>query len=133
MFSRRDKKEHHMTKTILIVEDDPKNLTLFRDLLTVAGYSTIEAIDGKQGVDLARARRPDLILMDFRMPVMDGLEATKILKADVTTRAIPIIAMTASAMKGDEERLLQAGFDGYISKPIDVNEFTAKIKGYLAE
>lgn len=121
-----------MTKLILIVEDEPKNLTLLRDLLQVSGYSTIEATDGKQGVALAKARKPDLILMDIQMPKMDGLEATRILKADATTSNIPVLALTSYAMKGDEERILEAGCDGYLAKPFDIQELLKTVAEYLS-
>ncbi len=120
-----------MTKKILIVEDDSKNLTLFRDLLRVSGYETVEATDGKQGVESAKANKPDLILMDIQMPVMDGLEATKILKADSTTSDVPIVALTANAMKGDEQKITEAGCDGYMTKPIDIKEFLKLVAEYL--
>lgn len=107
---------------ILIVEDNPRNLKLIRDVLQFLGYPTVEAETGEAGVALARERRPALILMDIQLPGMDGRAATKILKADVNTRHIPIIALTASAMKGDRERFLDDGFDGYISKPINIKE-----------
>ena len=116
---------------ILIVEDEPKNLTLLRDLLQVSGYSTIEATDGEKGVELAKASKPDLILMDIQMPKMDGLEATRILKADTTTGNIPILALTSYAMKGDEERILQAGCDGYLAKPFDIQELLKTVAEYL--
>ena len=121
-----------MAKTILIVEDDPKSLTLVRDLLQVSGYSTIEATDGKLGIELARTKKPDLILMDIQMPEIDGLEATRILKMDTTTRNIPIIALTAFAMKGDKERVLEAGCDGYLIKPIDIKELLKTVTEYLS-
>ena len=121
-----------MTKMILIVEDEPKNLILLRDLLQVSGYSTIEATDGKQGVELAKSKKPDLILMDIMMPVMDGLEATRILKADATTSNIPVVALTSYAMKGDEERILKAGCDGYLSKPFDIQELLKEVAEYLS-
>ncbi len=121
-----------MTKTILIVEDDPKNLELFRDLLQVSGYKTVEATDGKQGIELARAKKPDLILMDIQLPRMDGLEATRILKADATTSNVPVIALTAYAMKGDKERILEAGCDGYLAKPINTDEFLKEVAEYLS-
>jgi len=121
-----------MTKMILIVEDEPKNLILLRDLLQVSGYSTIEATDGKQGVELAKSKKPDLILMDIMMPVMDGLEATRILKADATTSNIPVVALTSYAMKGDEERILKAGCDGYLSKPFDIKELLKQVTEYLS-
>ncbi len=121
-----------MAKLILIVEDEPKNITLLRDLLQVSGYSTIEATDGKQGVELAKAKKPDLILMDIQMPVMDGLEATRILKADATTSNIPVLALTSYAMKGDEERILQAGCDGYLAKPFNIRELLKTVAEYLS-
>ncbi|MFC2041101.1 response regulator [Chloroflexota bacterium] len=121
-----------MVKTILIVEDDTKNMTLFRDLLQVSGYSTILASGGKEGIELAKAKKPDLILMDIQMPGMDGLEATRILKADATTSGIPVIALTAYAMKGDKERMLEAGCDGYLAKPINTDEFLKEVTEYLS-
>ncbi len=121
-----------MTKLILIVEDEPKNLTLLRDLLQVSGYKTIEATDGKQGVELAKSKKPDLILMDVQMPKMDGLEATRILKADTTTGNIPVLALTSYAMKGDEERILEAGCDGYLAKPFDIKELLKTVAEYLS-
>ena len=120
-----------MAKVILIVEDDPKNLTLARDLLMVSGYTTIEATDGEQGVELAKVRKPDLILMDIMMPKMDGLEATRILKADATTRNIPILALSSQAMKGDKDRILEAGCNGYLAKPIDIQELLKEVAQYL--
>ncbi len=121
-----------MAKLILIVEDEPKNLTLLRDLLQVSGYKTIETYDGEQGVELARAKKPDLILMDVQMPKMDGLEATRILKADATTSNIPILALTSYAMKGDKEKMLQAGCDGYLSKPFNIQELLKEVAKYLS-
>jgi two-component system cell cycle response regulator DivK len=120
-----------MDKRILIVEDEPKNLTLFRDLLQKFGYMTIEATNGKDGVKLARACNPNLILMDIQMPVMDGLEATRTLKLDATTKDIPILALTSYAMKGDREKIMQAGCDGYLAKPVDVREFLATVARYF--
>ena len=121
-----------MTKLILIVEDEPKNLTLLRDLLQVSGYKTIEATDGEQGVELAKSKKPDLILMDVQMPKMDGLEATRILKADATTSNIPVLALTSYAMKGDKERILEAGCDGYLAKPLDIKELLKIVAEYLS-
>lgn len=121
-----------MARVILIVEDEPRNRKLIRDLLQIKGYATLEATNGKQGVKIAREKKPDLILMDILMPVMDGLEATRILKADAETKDIPIIALTSYAMKADEERIRQAGCDEYITKPIDTREFVKKITEYLA-
>jgi two-component system cell cycle response regulator DivK len=120
-----------MPKTILIIEDEPRNLKLIRDLLHRFGYETLEATDGEQGVRLARLRLPDLILMDIMMPKMDGLEATRIIKADTKTRHIPIIALTSYAMKGDRERTLEAGCDAYIAKPVDIQEVLKTIEHYL--
>ena len=121
-----------MAKMILIVEDEPKNTTLIRDLLQVSGYSTIEATTGKQGVELAKASKPDLIIMDVQLPEMDGLEATQILKADATTSNIPVLALTSYAMKGDKERILEVGCDGYLAKPIDIQEFLKTVAEYLS-
>ena len=122
-----------MGKVILIVEDEPKNLKLFRDLLQRFGFETVEATDGEKGVELARTRKPDLILMDIMMPKMDGLEATRILKADATTKHIPIIALTSYAMKGDKERTLEAGCDGYIAKPVDIQELLKAVEHYCRD
>jgi CheY-like chemotaxis protein len=121
-----------MEQVILIVEDEPRNLKLIRDLLEVSGYMVLEAIDGRQGVEIAKAKKPDLILMDIQLPVMEGFEATRILKADERTRDIPIVALTAYAMKGDEEKIKAAGCNGYIPKPIDTRGFLNKITEYLA-
>ncbi len=115
-----------MPKLILIVDDDPKNLELFRDVLQVVGYTTIEATNGKQGIDLAKARQPGLILLDIQMPIMDGFEALRILKGDATTRNIPVIVLTSYAMKGDKERIFKAGCDEYIAKPVDIDELLKK-------
>jgi two-component system cell cycle response regulator DivK len=120
-----------MGKAILIVEDDPKNLKLFQTLLQVNGYETLEATDGMYGVEVAKKKKPDLILMDVQLPRMDGLEATKILKEDEKMRHTPIVALTGFAMKGDEERIRSAGCDGYITKPIDTKEFLKFITNYL--
>jgi CheY-like chemotaxis protein len=97
-----------MGRVILIVEDDPKNLKLIRDLLQIRGYTTLEVTDGKQGVDMATEKMPDLILMDIQMPVMDGFEAISILKADPITKSIPIITLSAFAMQGDREKCMEA-------------------------
>ncbi|MBW2332642.1 MAG: response regulator [Deltaproteobacteria bacterium] len=122
-----------MGKVILILENDPKNLKLVTVILQVSGYATLQATDGKQGVELARKEKPDLILMDIRIPVMDGLEATKLLKNDGATRDIPVIALTAYAMKGDEEKMRAAGCDGYITKPIDIKGFLKKISEVISK
>ena len=121
-----------MSKKILIVDDNEKNLKLLRLLIQNAGYETIEAENGKEAVMLAKEHIPALILMDNRMPVMDGITATKILKAEPATAKIPVIATTASAMKGDRERImLEAGCDDYVPKPIDAKSFMNVVKKYL--
>lgn len=120
-------------ETILIVEDDPASLTLTRDLLQVHGYSTIEAATGQEAVALAREKKPDLILMDMRLPDMEGTAATTLLRQDAETKDIPIVALTAFAMKGDREKMLCAGCDGYISKPINTREFPGIIESFLKE
>jgi CheY-like chemotaxis protein len=120
-------------KCILIVEDNPNNLKLFHDVLQYKGYATLEATDGQQAVDMAKGCRPDLILMDIQLPVMNGLEATRRIKEDEATRNIKIVALTANAMDGDEEKMLKAGCHDYISKPVHVTEFVERIAGYFAE
>jgi CheY-like chemotaxis protein len=122
-----------MSKVILIVEDEPLNMKLFRDLLQVNGYVTFEARNGKQGVEIAREKQPDLILMDIQMPVMDGLEATRILKSDPLTASIPIIALTSAVMTGDREKAVQAGFDSFMSKPVDIHDFLEKVASKVRE
>jgi len=117
---------------ILIVDDDEKNLKLMRLLIQSAGYETIEAENGQEAVRLAKEHIPAMIFMDIRMPVMDGITATKILKAEPATAKIPIIATTAFAMKGDRERILQeAGFDDYLPKPIERKVFMDMLRRYL--
>ncbi|MEW6541512.1 MAG: response regulator [Bacillota bacterium] len=113
---------------ILIVEDNGKNRTLLKDLLHYHGYDTIEAKDGAEGISLAKEHLPDLILLDIQIPVMDGLTVLKILKESDETRNIKVVALTSFAMKGDKEKLLAAGFDHYISKPIDTRELPKLIK-----
>jgi two-component system cell cycle response regulator DivK len=120
-----------MGNRILIVEDEPKNLKLMRDLLQRFEFETLEAVDGEQGTVLARSAKPDLILMDIMMPKMDGLEATRVIKADPSTSHIPIIALTSYAMKGDRERTIEAGCDSYIAKPIDIAEVLKSIRQLL--
>jgi two-component system, cell cycle response regulator DivK len=118
--------------TILIVEDNVTNMKLSTFLLESADYTVLAATNAESGLTLARSERPDLILMDIHLPGMDGLEATALLKADETTRGIPVIALTALAMKGDEQRILAAGCDGYIAKPLDYKDFLATVKAKLA-
>ena len=117
---------------VLIVEDNPTNLTLATFLLQSVGHSVLSATDAEAGLTLARAERPNLILMDIQLPGMDGLEATAQLKGDEITRGIPVIALTALAMKGDEERIRAAGCDGYIAKPMRYQEFLATVAAQLA-
>ena len=117
---------------VLIVEDNPANMTLATFLVRTAGHTVISATDAEAGLTLARAEQPDLILMDIQLPGMDGLEATARLKGDDATRAIRVIALTALAMKGDEERIRAAGCDGYIAKPMSYQEFLAVIGAQLA-
>jgi CheY-like chemotaxis protein len=118
---------------ILVVEDNPLNLELVRDILSANGYEVIEAADGAAGVEIALLEMPDLILMDLQLPGMDGLEATRRLRDDPRTSAIPIVAVTAHAMKGDDEKALAAGCTGFVTKPIRVREFSDAVKGFLAE
>jgi two-component system cell cycle response regulator DivK len=117
---------------VLIIEDNPTNMTLAIFLLQSAGHAVLSATDAEAGLTLARDERPQLILMDIQLPGMDGLEATALLKRDEMTRAIPVIALTALAMKGDEERIRAAGCDGYIAKPMRYQEFLATIADQLA-
>lgn len=118
---------------ILIVEDNPANMTLAIFLLKSAGYTIVSAIDAEAGLAVARVELPDLILMDIQLPGIDGLQATALLKADEATRAIPVIALTALAMKGDEERIRAAGCDGYIAKPLAYKEFLATVAAQLSK
>jgi two-component system, cell cycle response regulator DivK len=120
-----------MAKTVLIVEDDPKSMKLTYDLLSIVGYFALPAVNGAQAVVLAKSQKPDLILMDIQLPVMDGMEATRQIKADPETGGIPIIATTAYAMKGDEEKVTQAGFDGYITKPINIHELLKTVEMFI--
>jgi two-component system, cell cycle response regulator DivK len=117
---------------VLIVEDNPANMKLAVILLDSANYTVLSASDAEAALALARSERLDLILMDVQLPGMDGLEAVALLKRDDATRAIPVIALTALAMKGDEERIRAAGYDGYIAKPIRRREFLATIAAQLA-
>ncbi|BBE70995.1 response regulator [Oharaeibacter diazotrophicus] len=122
-----------MAKTVLIVEDNELNMKLFHDLLEAHGYRTIQTRNGIEALDLARAHHPDLILMDIQLPEVSGLEVTKWIKEDDDLRAIPVIAVTAFAMKGDEERIRQGGCEAYISKPISVSKFLETVRAYLGE
>ena len=120
-----------MAKTILIVEDNDLNMKLINDLLQAHGYETMQTMDGRDVLQLARENRPDLIIMDIQLPEISGLEVTKMLKADDELKDIPVIAVTAFAMKGDEERIRQGGCEAYISKPISVMHFLETIRQHL--
>ena len=114
----------------LIVDDNEKNLKLARDVLRLAGFRTLEASSGGEGISLAVEHVPDVILLDIRLPDMDGTEAARRLKDDARTAGIPIVALTSFAMKGDREWFLAAGFDGYLEKPISVREFPEQVRSY---
>jgi FOG: CheY-like receiver len=121
-----------MSKTVLIVEDNDLNMKLFNDLLQANGYGTLQTKDGREALDLARKHRPDLILMDIQLPEISGLEITRMLKSDDELKAIPVIAVTAFAMKGDEEKIREGGCEGYIAKPISVANFLQTVGKFLA-
>jgi two-component system, cell cycle response regulator DivK len=118
---------------ILVVEDNARNMRLFCDVLRASGYRTLEATTGEQAVELVFAHRPDLVLMDIQLPDIDGVEALGRVRADDGFATVPILALTAQAMEGDRERFLAAGFDGYLSKPVDIAEFVATVKRYCEE
>ncbi len=120
-----------MKELILIVEDNDKNLKLTRDLLRFHGFETIEATNAEDGIALAQDRKPDLVLMDVQMPGMDGVSALRELRQNHATASIPVVALTASVMKEDRERFDNAGFDGFITKPISVKEFPDQVRGYM--
>lgn len=117
-----------MPKTVMIVEDNELNMKLFHDLLEAHGYRTVETRNGIEAMDLARAHQPDLILMDIQLPEVSGLEVTRWLKADAELKSIPVVAVTAFAMKGDEERIRAGGCEAYLSKPISVAKFLETVK-----
>jgi two-component system cell cycle response regulator DivK len=121
----------HRKKLVMIVEDNDLNLKLFRDLLEAHGYATLHTRDGFQVLDLAHQNHPDLILMDIQLPEVSGLEITAWLKADKNLKSIPIIAVTAFAMRGDEDKIRAGGCDDYLSKPIAVHQFIAAVRKYL--
>jgi two-component system, cell cycle response regulator DivK len=121
-----------MTKTVMIVEDNDLNMKLFNDLLESQGYKTIKTSDGNKVMELAREHRPDLILMDIQLPEISGIEVTRWIKDDESLRSIPVIAVTAFAMKGDEERIREGGCDAYLSKPISVPKFIETVRSYLS-
>ena len=113
---------------ILMVEDNAKNMKLFRDVLMATGYRTLEATTGEQAIELATEYAPDLVLMDIQLPDMDGVEALGRLRADERTASIPVLALTAQAMSGDREGFLAVGFDGYVSKPVNIVEFVDTVR-----
>lgn len=113
---------------ILVVEENPRNMELVRDVLQATGYRTVEATTGERAVELAAEHGPDLVLMDIQLPDIDGVETLGRLRADESTAAIPVVALTAQAMEGDRERFLAAGFDGYVSKPVDIAGLVATVK-----
>ena len=120
-----------MPKQVMIVEDNELNMKLFRDLIEASGYKTIQTRNGMEALDLARKHHPDLILMDIQLPEVSGLEVTKWLKEDDDLAHIPVVAVTAFAMKGDEERIREGGCEAYISKPISVAHFLETIRRFL--
>jgi two-component system cell cycle response regulator DivK len=126
------KREGAVPKTVLIVEDNELNMKLFHDLLEAHGYDTLQTKDGMEALKLARHHRPDLILMDIQLPEVSGLEVTKWIKEDDDLRAIPIIAVTAFAMKGDEEKIREGGCEAYIAKPISVANFLETVERFLS-
>ena len=122
-----------MSNRILIVEDQEDNRRIMRDVLSAAGYELIEALNGKDGVSRAQSDRPDLILMDIQMPVLDGYEATRQIKADPNLKLTPIIAVTSYALSGDEAKARPAGCDGYVSKPFSPRQLLARVREYLPD
>jgi two-component system, cell cycle response regulator DivK len=122
-----------MPKTVLIVEDNELNMKLFHDLLQANGFDTIETRNGIEALDLARKHKPDLILMDIQLPEVSGLEVTKWIKEDDELKSIPVIAVTAFAMKGDEERIREGGCEAYLSKPISVAKFLETVRHFVKQ
>jgi len=118
---------------VLVVEDNEKNMKLFRDVLEAQGYTPLEATSGEDAVALAAEREPALVLMDIQLPDIDGIEALRLLRRDERTARIPVLALTAQAMQGDREDFLSAGFDGYLSKPVNLPEFLATVRRYCEE
>lgn len=131
MTAKPDNKKEAETKTVLIVEDNALNMKLFQDLLEAHGIGTIDTNDGRNVLELAREHKPDLILMDIQLPEVSGLDVTKWLKDDDELKDIPVIAVTAFAMKGDEQKIREGGCEDYISKPISVVHFMDVIQSYL--
>jgi two-component system, cell cycle response regulator DivK len=122
-----------MAAKILVVEDNPLNLELVRDILVATGYEVVEAGDGETSLELARREKPALILMDIQLPGLDGLEATRRMRADPELAGVPILALTAHAMRGEEERAIAAGCDGFVTKPIRLKEFSALVAAHLRQ
>jgi len=120
-----------MAKTDLIVEDNELNMKLFHDLLEAQGYDTLQTKDGREALKMAREHRPDLVLMDIHLPEVSGLEVTKWIKEDDELKSIPVIAVTAFAMKGDEEKICQGGSEAYIAKPISVTQFLETVQSFI--
>jgi two-component system, cell cycle response regulator DivK len=120
-----------VSKRILVIEDTDDNRRIFRDLLGPAGYELLEALDGEQGVAMAAAERPDLILMDIQLPIVDGYEATRRIKANPDLRHIPIIAVTSYALSGDEAKSRAAGCDGYLAKPFSLQQVLDAVQNFL--
>jgi two-component system cell cycle response regulator DivK len=120
-----------MPKTILIVEDNELNMKLFNDLLQAHGYETLQTKDGREAMEMTEEYHPDLILMDIQLPKISGLDITRQIKQKDDLKSIPVIAVTAFAMKGDEEKIMEGGCDGYISKPISVPTFLETVAGFL--
>ena len=121
-----------MTQRILVIEDQEDNRIILRDLLNSAGFEVIEALNGQEGVAMAEARQPDLILMDIQLPVLDGYEATRRIKANPALASIPVIAVTSYALSGDEAKAKAAGCDGYVTKPFSPRLLLAKVREFLA-
>lgn len=122
-----------MAKTVLIVEDNELNMKLFHDLLEAHGYRTLQSNHGREALEMVREHRPDLVIMDIQLPEVSGLEVTKQIKADPQLKRIPVVAVTAFAMKGDEERIREGGCEAYMSKPISVAKFMETVRGFLGE
>ena len=120
-----------MPKKVMIVEDNELNMKLFRDLIEASGYETVRTRNGLEALDLARLHKPDLILMDIQLPEVSGLDVTRWLKEDDDLHKIPVIAVTAFAMKGDEERIIQGGCEAYLSKPISVAKFIETVRHFI--
>jgi two-component system cell cycle response regulator DivK len=118
---------------VLVVEDNERNMKLFRDVLQASGFRTLEATTGERAVELVFEHRPDLVLMDIQLPDIDGIQALDRLRADDRFASVPVLALTAQAMEGDRERFLAAGFDGYLSKPVDIADFVSTVKRYCGE